>query len=128
AVGPEPASPSQRSGGLGGFLSEATKSINPVNINAAIQSMFWHPIDTAKGMLKAQDVPRHEAMTSFQQGDYLTGTRKLIDWLIPVLGPRVDEAADYMQQGQIARGLGATADVGLTIATPALVRGVTQIP
>jgi hypothetical protein len=127
-VAPSATPPATPSSGIGGFFSEATKSINPVNINAAIQSMFWHPIDTAKGMLKAQDVPRHEAMTSFQQGDYVTGTRKLIDWLIPVLGPRLDEAADYMQQGQIGRGLGATADVGLTIATPELVRGVTKIP
>src|SRR5262245_14185083 len=121
--------PSTPSGGLGGFLSEATQGINPIKINEALQQAFWHPIDTAKGMLAAQDVPRQEAMTAFQQGDVLTGTRKMIDWLIPVLGPRLDEAADYMQQGQVARGLGATADVGLTIAAPKIVGAVgSRIP
>ena len=120
---PTPNSPPAPSGGVGGFLSEATQGLNPRNINAAIQSAFWHPIKTGQGMLAAQDVPRQEALTAFQGGDYLTGTRKLIDWLIPVLGPRLDEAADYLQQGQTARGLGATTDVGLAIATPAIVRG-----
>jgi len=113
------------SGGVGGFLSEATQGLNPRNINAAIQAAFWHPIETGKGLLTAQDVPRQEALTSFQQGDYVTGTRKLIDWMIPILGPRLDEAADYLQQGQIARGLGATTDVGVAMATPQIVRGVT---
>jgi hypothetical protein len=119
-----PESPAQPSGGIGGFLSEATAGLNPVKMNEALQAAFWHPIETGKGLLAAQDVPRQEAMSAFEQGDYLTGTRKMIDWLIPVLGPRLDEAADYMQEGQYARGLGAATDVGVAIATPRIVGGV----
>lgn len=124
------------SGGVGGFLSEATQSLNPRTINAAVQAAFWHPLDTAKGVLAAQDVPRQQAQTAFQQGDYLTGTRKLVDWLIPLIGPRLDQAADYFQQGQYARGLGATTDVAVNLvgdkviptSLPALPRLGTQAP
>ena len=124
-----PPTPPPPAGGIGGFLTEATQGIHPANINAAVQAAFWHPIETVKGVVAAQDVPRQEAITAFQRGDYLTGSRKMVDWLIPVLGPRLDEAADLMQQGETARGLGAATDVGLTVATPQIVRGaVARLP
>ena len=55
-------------GGVRGFLSEATQGLNPVKINEALQAAFWHPLDTAKGLLAAQDVPRQEAMTRLPAG------------------------------------------------------------
>jgi hypothetical protein len=119
-IAPSPV-PSPPPSGVAGFFGEATAGLNPRNINAAIQSAFWHPVATAKGMLAAQDVPRQKGLEAFQRGDYVTGTRHFIDWLIPVLGPRLDEAADWMQQGEYARGLGATTDAGLQIAAPKMI-------
>lgn len=100
------------------FAGEALAGVNPVTINNAIQSAFWHPIDTVKGVVAAQDVPRQKAMTAFEKGNHVEGVRHLVDWLIPLVGPRIDQAADYMQQGEIAKGLGATADVAGQIALP----------
>lgn len=115
------------SGGLGGFLREATQGINPIHINAAIQQAFWHPIDTAKAWNTASEQLRLDGQAAFKRGDYLTGSRKMLDWLAsPLLLPmRVDQAADLMQQGQTARGLGATTDVGLTMATPQILGKIT---
>jgi hypothetical protein len=121
----KPAKPAT-SGGIGGFLSEATQGLNPVKINDAIQQAFWHPLDTAKGLLSGQEKIRHEGLEAFKSGDYVTGSRKMLDWVLSgfLLPMRMDQAADYMQQGETARGLGATADVASTIALPAAVDSI----
>jgi len=116
-------------GGLGGYLEEATKSLNPRLINEAIQQAFWHPIDTAKALHSAQDKLRIEAGEAFQKGDTATGIRKMIDWLIPVLGPRLSEAGDYGQEGDVSRMLGATTDVAVNLfGTKALPKSLPVIP
>lgn len=112
-------------GSVGAFAGEALQSVNPVAINRALQQTFWHPIDTAKGLLSAQDQVRQKGVDAFQRGDYVTGTRHFVDWLIPVLGPRLDQAADWMQQGEVAKGLGASVDVAAQMAGPAALK---QIP
>lgn len=99
------------------FLGEL-HSLNPKKINEAVQSAFWHPIDTAKGVLSAQDQVRADAMKRFESGDYVGGTAKMLYWLIPLLGPRLSQAGDYLEQGEVAKGLGATADVGVQVAAP----------
>lgn len=106
------------SSGLRGYLGEALKSLNPVEINKSVQQAFWHPIETAKDVLSAQDKVRQDAMASFESGDYITGVGKMLDWLVPVLGPRMAESGDLLAEGETARGLGALTDVGLQIAGP----------
>ncbi len=104
----------------GDFLGEALSSLNPVKINEAVQQAFWHPIDTAKGMLSAQDQLRKDGQEAFAKGDHATGTAKMMYWLLPIIGPRLSEAGDMLQQGQTAKGLGAVADVGLQMALPSV--------
>jgi hypothetical protein len=106
------------SASVGDFAKEATQSLNPKTINDTIQQAFWHPIDTARGMVQGQDQLRQAAHESFKQGDYVGGVRHAINWLIPMLGPRIDEAGNLMGEGEIARGLGAATDVGVQIAAP----------
>lgn len=115
----------QRGNPVIAFGKEALAGFNPVAINRAIQSAFWHPIETAKGVLGAQDKVRQDAMAAFDKGDYVTGTAKMVDWLIPFLGPRLSEAGDLLQQGETARGLGAATDVGLQLALPTAMK---QLP
>lgn len=113
----------------GGFFSEATKSLNPRLINQAIQQAFWHPIQTVAGMHNAQDKLRIEAGEAFKKGDTATGIRKTIDWLIPLLGPRLSEAGDYGQQGDVPSMLGATTDVAVNLfGGKALPKAVPLIP
>lgn len=107
------------------YAKEATAGLNPVSINHAIQSAFWHPIDTARGVVAAQDVPRQKAMQAFERGDYLEGVRHAFDWLIPFMGPRIDQGTDWIQQGEYAKGAGALTDVGLQAAVPKVAGAVT---
>lgn len=129
---PAPATPAPAPAtGLSGFFAEATQGINPIKLNAAIQQAFWHPIDTAKAWNTASERIRLEGQEAFKRGDFLTGSRKMLDWALSplLLSMRADEAADLMQQGQIARGLGATADVGLAVAGPQIVgKAIQSVP
>jgi len=126
---------------VGDYLGEALSGLNPKTINKGVQSLNpftrtagdltadsfnpltsgpgkWTPIDTMQKMGQAQGQIAERAEDAFKKGDYATGVRHVLSYLLPVIGPRVDQAGDYMQQGQYAKGLGATTDLGLQVATP----------
>lgn len=108
------------------FGGEATQGINPRNINQGLQRAFWHPVQTAIDLQRAQDEVRQQAAEAFRQGDTLTGVRKGIEWLIPLMGPRLNQASDALQRGQYAKGLGATADAAGMVVAPDVAGGILQ--
>lgn len=105
------------------YFGEATQSINPVTINKSLNQAFYHPLDTITGLVDAQVNVGKDAVDRFKQGDIPAGLAKSLYALIPLLGPRLAQAGDYMQEGQYAKGLGATTDVGAMIAAPEIARG-----
>jgi hypothetical protein len=109
--------------GVKDFTGEL-QSLNPKAINTFVQSAFWHPIDTAKGVLSAQDQMRVQAMDAFKKGDAVTGTARLVEWLIPFIGPRLAQAGDAFQRGETAKGLGATVDAALPVILPEIVKQI----
>lgn len=109
--------------GAKNFLGEL-HSLNPVDIVKSVQTAFWHPIDTAKGLLSAQDQVRQDAMTAFHRGDYVTGTAKFLDYLFPLIGPRMSQAGDLLQAGQYAKGAGAFVDAAVPIVLPEAIKAV----
>jgi hypothetical protein len=132
------------------YLGEALSSLNPKAINQGVQALNpftrtagpltadslnpftegpgkWTPIDTVQKMGKAQGELAAKAEAAFKKGDYATGIRHAIDYALPAIGPRLDQAGDYMQQGQVAKGLGATTDVGLQIAGPKAMSAVRDV-
>jgi hypothetical protein len=112
---------------LGDFAGEATAGFNPVTILDSLGQAFVHPIDTATNVLAGQDRLRLKALEAFKGGDYVSGARHLLEWAIPLYGQRLGQAGDYMQQGETAKGLGATADLGLQMVLPHLVSGAVGV-
>lgn len=104
------------------YLRESLHSLNPKGINEGVQQAFWHPIDTAKGIGQAQGQLATKAEEAFKSGDYATGLRHSLAYLIPLLGPRLDQAADYADQGEMAKSLGATTDVALQAFGPKVMK------
>lgn len=100
--------------------------INPVSMVRAAAQTVAHPIETARGVLAAQDVPRQRGVEAFQEGDYLGALRHFVDYAIPVLGPQLDEASNKTAQGPGTRdfyeGVGNTLGVGAQIVAPELLR------
>lgn len=85
--------------------------------NEKIQQLFWHPVDTAEKVFGPQAGKVRER---YEAGD-VPGTIAA-GLNVPLeavgIGSRLQQAADYMREGQIAKGLGATTDVGGAIAAP----------
>lgn len=100
------------------YASEAFSSLNPSKLVQGVNQAVLHPIDTASAMLQNQGAVEQKAEDAFKRGDYVQGVRHVINYLLPVIGPRLDQAGDYMQQGQYAKGLGATTDVALQTMGP----------
>lgn len=62
--------------------------------------------ETAAALLQAQGAVGQQAKEAFDRGDYLTATRKGVNYLIPILGPALDASSDKMMQGDVAEGVG----------------------
>ncbi len=77
-----------------------------------------HPIDTAASIGKAQDEVRLKAEDAFKRGDYATGVRHVINYLIPMAGPAIDAQGDEAQSGRVAHALGGATALGLQLAGP----------
>lgn len=108
------------------YFDEATqgvRSIIPGTPQAtALGTSMLHPIDTAKAYSHSVTDIADKAKDAFDKGDYATGVRHALNYLLTgAVGPvavRSDQAGDLAQQGQTARSLGAATDVGLQVAAP----------
>src|SRR6476660_5879464 len=84
----EPNKPAEKPGWLSSLISEATQGLR--NLPSAVTQTVTHPITTARGALAAQGELATKAEDSFKQGDYVTGVRHAINYLLPLIGPRLD--------------------------------------
>lgn len=108
------------------FFKEALKSVNPIAINQGMADALWDPRGALAGILNAQGEVGAKAKAEFEKGNYAQGARHAINWLLPVVGPRLDQAGDFMQEGEFAKGLGATVDVAGQVAGPKAVGNLTR--
>lgn len=125
AAGQPTLRPEDRSA-TGEFLTEATQGINPMNWAKALGSAVTDPVGTAKAMFAGRTALSDAALSAFQKGDYVTGTAKTIEWLIPFLGERMSQAGDHMQAGDWAKGFGATVDVAGQVVAPTMISRATR--
>ena len=103
---------------VGTFLSHVGTQVNPITAIQATGNALLHPLDTAKAISAAQGALYDKARESYAKGDYVTAARHLVDYLLPIVGPTLDTAADRMQAGQYAAGAGDAVGLGLSIAGP----------
>lgn len=102
----------------GDFLGGLWENVNPVEAVKGLASAAAHPLDTAKGVLEAQDVPRQKAEEAFKRGDYAEGLRHSIGYLLPLIGPAIDKAGNEAASGNLAKGLGEATGIGLNLVAP----------
>jgi hypothetical protein len=109
---------------LKAFTGEATQGINPANWVKAAGEIVMDPAtrlrdaSLLRGYVESQGKVGAAAKAAYDKGDYVTAAAKGMYWLVPFLGPRLNESADLLQQGDIARGLGATVDVAGQVVLP----------
>lgn len=103
---------------VGDAISSFGRTINPINLIKGTAQMTAQPLDTAAGMLQAQGALVGKAQEAFRKGDWGTGTRHLIEYLIPVLGPQMSSMGDKAQQGKVGEAVGEAVGTGLLLAAP----------
>jgi hypothetical protein len=80
---------------------------------------------TVQGIGQAHGRMKQEADAAFAAGDYALGTRKVLSWLTPVVGPAViDKSADFVMKGDYGSALGVILGFGVNLATPAVISKV----
>lgn len=109
---------------VGTFAQHAWDQVNPI---AAVQSLgnaAMHPIDTVKQIGAAQGALFDKAKDAYGKGDYITAARHFVDYLLPLVGPGLDKAADQMQAGKYAAGAGDAVGLGLAMFGPKALQNV----
>lgn len=105
-------------GGTGAFAKAFWDKINPLEMVKALNQGVFHPVDTVKGLGEAQGALFDKARAAADKGDYVTASRHLMHYMIPLLGPQLDDAADDMVEGRYAEGLGKSVGLGTGMAIP----------
>lgn len=101
------------------------QSLNPVSVLGGVKEAVTNPIGVVKGLGAENARLFGDAEAAFKSGDYATGLRKVLSYLsnaVPGMGSRLDQAADYLQQGEEAKALGATVDAAIPLAGPAMLK------
>ena len=93
------------------FTSGVWSQVNPIN---AIQALA-HPYDTLRSIGPAQANVFEKAKDAWKKREYGHAVRSGINYLIPILGPAMDKAADAIMEGNTARGLGESVGIGMSM-------------
>lgn len=107
------------------FARHVGAQINPVPIGQLMPfpkvagGAGWDaPLQALKNIGAAHEAVAHQAKAAYDQGDYATAGRKAFDYLIPVLGPVLDQAADRMQRGEYVAAIGDAIGMALSLFGP----------
>jgi hypothetical protein len=124
-----PAAPQGLVDQVKGFGTGVWNVLNPVAaVKAGIQAGS-HPIETGKQMLQQQGQMGEDALVAYGQGDYPRAVRKGAAWLLPVVGPALDRAADKMEAGQYGEGVGEAVGIGVGAVGPGkMIGGRATVP
>lgn len=104
---------SQIAGPVGLAVHDAvTQGSNPQQFAATATSGLR---DVASNTGMAQGNLQVQALDAISHGDYLTGARKFVDYMIPFFGPMLDKASDDAARGQIMKSIGETLGIAVNL-------------
>lgn len=109
------------------FARGAWNVLNPVAAVKGLVQASNHPVDAIGAIGEAQGRVGQGAADALKQGDYVTAARKGINYLLPVVGPQLDAAADKMMAGDYMEGAGEAVALGGTIGSMARPRPVPAV-
>lgn len=111
---------------VGRALSSFWEQVNPVTMVQSLGQAVTSPVETARGIGQAQGEEYAKAARAFQAGDYVTGARHGLAYLLPVLGPALSAQSDKMMAGDIAGGVGGTVGIAANLGAPELAAGAVK--
>jgi len=106
------------------YLKGVWSQVNQVEAVKGLATAANDPIGTTSAILHAQDEPRLKAEEAFKNGRYAEGVRHVLGYLVPLIGPAIDQAGNKVQEGKVAEGMGEATGIGLGLAAPEAIRRV----
>lgn len=103
------------------------RNVNPITAVTGAADAAAHPVRTVQNIGAAQGALAAKAEDAFKKGDYITGSRHLVNYLIPLLGPALDASSDKMMEGKIAEGAGEAVGLGAAVVAPQIVKGAAPV-
>lgn len=100
------------------FAGELWNKVNPVSALYGARDLAAHPINSLKADSEARQAVYQKAEDAFKKGDYAGGSAHLLYSFIPMLGPQLSQAGGDFQQGNYAKGAGASVGLGLSMVAP----------
>jgi hypothetical protein len=105
--------------------AQAARSLRDANrsLGQSIVTAVEHPVDTASALYdRFFNTQVEKVQEAWQAGDYAKAAleAKNIPLNVVGMGTRMGEAEEFGRQGEYAKMLGATADIGASIAAPEL--------
>jgi hypothetical protein len=101
------------------FVGHVGHGINPLNIMAMVGHVLTtDPRETVQAIGAQQGALYDKAVASAKQGDYVTAGRHFLNYLLPFVGPVMDQASDDMQGGKYAAASGDSVALGLSLFGP----------
>lgn len=136
--------------GIGTFLSHAASSFNPlpalVEMGNALLSAgkgtvelnTGHPLKAAQDfkdagkpyqhLVDAHEAVRKRMVDSFDKGNYVEAARHLLGYVVPGIGPALDEAGNETGRGEYAAGIGDAVGLGSALVAPEVIaKGLAKI-
>lgn len=108
-------------------LSALWHQINPVAAVKGVVQAARHPVQTVQGIGAAQAEPLRRAQEAMRRGDRVAALSHFVNYLLPLIGPQLDEAGLALREGRYGEGIGTSLGVGMNIALPAAVARATRV-
>ena len=100
------------------FGSAVWEKANPVNLIKGAAQMVMHPINTYTADAQQREALAGQGKQDLQQGHYVDGAVRILNALVPFLGPQVQHAAERIQGGDLAGGAGEAVGIGTSMVEP----------
>ena len=111
---------------MGRFGDALWESIDPVKGLQSAAQATAQPLEALRGIGEAQAQLLTGAREAWAQGDYGTALRKGMHYLLPILGPGLEQSAEELATGKTAEGLGHMAGLGVQAVPPAALSRIPQ--
>ena len=96
-------------------LWENFKSGLGITNDEGAKNFFEHPINTLMSSFQGQGELAQRAKDSYSKGDYVGAIQHGINYLLPFVGPQLDQAGEQAKQGDTAGAIGRTLGVSAPI-------------
>lgn len=95
--------------------------VDPIAAIKSAASLVTDLPGTTRSVLQAQGALGQRAAQNFSQGNYAQGALTGLNYMLPLVGPQIQEIQDNLAKGDTAYGVGQSIGLPLALTAPAVI-------